>query len=90
MWEWIKWLGMVLEILKAAADLAVETSHACNIAREWQVWEGEQHEERVPSMPVVAKKGKKGKAYWREQYLWKRLEEIGREMANEESRAEQS
>ena len=38
-------------------------------------------------MPVVAKKGKKGKAYWREQYLFKRLEEIDREMANEERKA---
>ena len=76
------------EILKAAADLAVETSTACHIAREWQVWEGEQLTESVPIMPVVAKKGKKGKAYWREQYMWKRLEEIDREMANEERRAE--
>ena len=29
------------EILKAAADLAVETSTACHIAREWQLWERE-------------------------------------------------
>ena len=42
----------------------------------------------MPSKPVVAKKGKKGKTNWREQYLWKRLEEVDREMANEEKRAE--
>ena len=76
------------EILKSVADMAVETSTACSIAKGLEVWAGEQQEEEKPSKPVVAKKGKKEKTNWREQYLWKRLEEIDKEMANEEKRAE--
>ena len=76
------------EILKPVADMAVEISTAGSIARGWEVWEGEQHEEEKPCKPVVAKKGNKAKTDWREQYLWKRLEEIDKEVANEEKRAE--
>ena len=70
------------EIMKSVADLAVETSTACSTAKGWEVWEGEE-QEKEPSKPVVAKKARKVKPSWKEQYLWKRLEESDKQMANE-------
>ena len=68
------------------ADRAVETSTACSIAKGWEVWEGEEQEEKETSKPVVVKKARKVKPSWKEQYLWKRLEESDKQMANGEKK----
>ena len=71
------------DILKGVADLAVEVATAGREAMSWEVWEG--HE--VAGEPEKARVARRDKPSKKELHLWKRLEEIDKEIANEEKRA---
>ena len=67
------------EILKEVANLSVEVSSASREATEWEAWDG------VAKLnPTAARKQKPSK---KELYLWRRLDEVDKEIANEEKRA---
>ena len=75
------------EILKEVANLSVEVSMASKAATEWDVWDGEEvAEEPAKLNPTVARKQKLSR---KELYLWRRLDEIDKEIENEESSAEE-
>ena len=73
------------EILKEVANLSVEVSSASREATEWEAWDGEGvAKEPAKLNPTVATKQKPSK---KELYLWRRLDEVDKEIADEEKRA---
>ena len=73
----------VRDILKGVADLAVEVATAGREAMTWEVWEGNEAARELK----VARVARREKPSKKELYQWKRLEEIDKEIANEEKKA---
>jgi hypothetical protein len=79
----LKWC--MREILKEVAHLSVEVSSASREATEWEAWDGEGvAEEPAKLSPTVARKQNPSN---KELYLLRRLDEVDKEIANEENRA---